>query len=655
MRRLALTAVLLLLAALALPRPAVAEPPALRRELWAVDVKVNADLTYSETIEQEYSFPAKAGIRLADRDYVPFYPESQSLELVEAYVIQPDGTRIPVPEAARFTRPSHAAQDTPGFTGSETTTVLFPQLREGSRTHVVWRLSQRRPSVLGFNLAVRPLLEWPTTHMRVRIDAPAELALRWGERGGFVVTDRVADGRRVIEARIDDVAAEEPERDMVASSDFLPVFAATTLASAEALGAIYHRQSAQKAVVTPEIAAAAARIAGDRTGLEAARAIHDWIASNIRYVAVYLDPNDGWVPHSAADVLAAGYGDCKDHVVLMQALLAARGIRSEAALVDLGDAYRPLPLWVPGQFNHAILHLSAWDRYLNPTNPFATFDSAERRLAGKQVVLATEHGGVAATRPRDPAQDRYQLDSEMTLSEDGTVRGIAHIAFSPTIDSHARRMVAEALSPGELTSRLLGDTPEGGYGTLASTDPRDLEHPFAIEARWVSPHGVPLDNGEGFAPVPVGVDLEPVAQLRGMLNQAHPPRHDFTAGALDFTWRTVLKLPAGLAVLSLPPDVAVHNAAGSYTAAYERIPDGLRVTRHLVIARDGFPAAAYPEFEALIYAPLDDARRVIGFGPSSARNSVALQAGGWTGGEAPVQPVHASSPGAAAPSPGPAF
>ena len=103
-----------------------------------------------------------------------------------------------------------------------------------------------------------------------------------------------------------------------------------------AIGAIYYRLSQGRAVVTPEIAALAARIVGDRTGLEAARAIYDWVSVNIRYIALTLNPNDGWVPHPAAEVLAAGYGDCKDHAVLMQALLAARGIVGQAALVQWG-------------------------------------------------------------------------------------------------------------------------------------------------------------------------------------------------------------------------------------------------------------------------------------------------------------------------------
>jgi hypothetical protein len=49
------------------------------------------------------------------------------------------------------------------------------------------------------------------------------------------------------------------------------------------------------------------------------RALHHWVASNIRYIAVSIE-DGGFVPRSAEQVLANLYGDCKDHVVLLEAL-----------------------------------------------------------------------------------------------------------------------------------------------------------------------------------------------------------------------------------------------------------------------------------------------------------------------------------------------
>jgi transglutaminase-like putative cysteine protease len=45
------------------------------------------------------------------------------------------------------------------------------------------------------------------------------------------------------------------------------------------------------------------------------------------------------VPNDAASVLHNKFGDCKDKATLMWALLAAKGISSEQALINLGNAY----------------------------------------------------------------------------------------------------------------------------------------------------------------------------------------------------------------------------------------------------------------------------------------------------------------------------
>jgi transglutaminase-like putative cysteine protease len=55
-------------------------------------------------------------------------------------------------------------------------------------------------------------------------------------------------------------------------------------------------------------------------------------------VAVWLG-NGGYVPHDAATILENGYGDCKDHVALLGALLKAKGIASEPVLINSGNRY----------------------------------------------------------------------------------------------------------------------------------------------------------------------------------------------------------------------------------------------------------------------------------------------------------------------------
>lgn len=590
------------------PAPGVVH---LRYDLSRDSFVVHRDLSYVLTSEVDATLLTPRGLRQGERSSRSFYPSHQSLEVLEAWVDQPDGTRVMVAPGSIFTRPSAAAQSAPGFTASMTTTVLFPQLRPGSRTHIRWRMVQKTPPLLGFNALSEAAFEVQTVTDETVITLPADVALRWRARGKVDVTDVTRDGTRVITATFRHVAPRERERDMVAISDFVPLFAATTLPDLAAIGAIYHRQSEGRAKVTPAIAALARRLAGERKGLAAARAVYDWVAKNIRYVAVYLDPNDGWVPHPADEVLARGYGDCKDHVVLMQALLAALGIEAEAGIIDWGDKTTDLPLPLPSQFNHVIVYPPAFGRYANPTDPYSSFDALERRLSGKTVVLATAHGTVARTPVATPAANRYAIAQRLAIGADGTIRGTAEMTMSANLDSRLRSAVANTASLRELAERVLARTPEGGYGTFSAGNPRDLDHPFPLAARWSSPHGITFQGRRAFIRVPAGVDVEPANALRAKLSPPGTRTTPILAGVGEYDWRTTLVLPKGLDVVELPDPVRLVTSAGAYSASYRREGDSVVVHRHLVIDHDVVAPKDYPDLEKLLLAPIDDARSVL--------------------------------------------
>ncbi len=572
--------------------------------------EVHADLTYVETVAVDYTLLDARGLAERERSAFSFYPASQSLQVVEAWVQQPDGSRIAVPDGSRFTRPSPAAQNAPGFSGAMTTTLLYPQLREGSHTHVVWRLVQKTPPLLGFDVWAEPPLDTPVGTGEISIAAPAALKLHWAARGGFEVTEYTAAGRHVITATIRDTHAAEPEREMVDTADFQPLFLATSLSRLEDVGAIYWRQSHDKAVVTPEISALAAKLAGGLIGEDAARAVYDWVTANIRYVAVYLDPNDGWVPHQAQSVLEHGYGDCKDHVVLMQALLGSLGIRAEAAMVDWGDRTTEMPLWVP-QFNHAIVYLPEFDRYLNPTNPYARYGSLDVRLAGKLTVLATPEGAVGHTPAGRPEDNIYRMDSKVAVAADGGIDGAARFTLSANLESLLRSAVASADSPQDLADRLLAATPDGGFGSFASSSPRDLSQPFSLVATWHSPHAVGFQDRDAYLATPIGPDVYPTIRLRKFLSRDGARQHAMIVGAGDYQWTTTLRPPPHVDIATTPADMELRNAAGSYVASYARVGDSLRVLRRLVIGHDVFQAEEDPALEALVYAALQDARATL--------------------------------------------
>ena len=220
--RLSISRLLILL--LALAGPALAEPVAhIRIDRSDVVYAVNADQTYTETVTIDRTLLTTRGIQSRDRSAISFYPDQQTLEVMEAWVEQPDGTRLQVGPENRFTRPSAASQDAPGFTSSMTTTIVYPQLRPGSRTHVKFRRVQTTRPMLGFNAWSEAELEDPTLEDRMEIDLPADLKLQWRSRGAVTVTDSTEAGTRRVVAEMPPTQGQEPERSTVDTSDFQPI------------------------------------------------------------------------------------------------------------------------------------------------------------------------------------------------------------------------------------------------------------------------------------------------------------------------------------------------------------------------------------------------------------------------------------------------
>ena len=410
---------------------------------------VEADKRYTEirTVETrltEAAMGADAGTASFDFD-----PGDESLEVLEAWIQHSDGTRIDVPAASIYTRPSAAARNAPGFVATQTATVVFPQLQAGSVLHSKWRHTIKAPQIFGFSANVLLGLQAHTA-VDIRIQAPAGLPLAYRQRGGFETNETVEDGMRVVTASIAVQAAPAAEPYMVAPVDVGPAFVASTLSGYEEIGAIYAQRSAGKAAVTPEIATLARSVAGEAKGLDAARALHDWVAAHIRYVAVYLDPADDLVPHDAASVLRNGYGDCKDHVVLMQALLAAVGIRAQAALVNWDNRMQPLPSWSGSSFNHALVYLPDFDVYGNTTDPYAALGALDILLSGKLAVIATDRGEVRRTPASPREQNRYRSVASLAIAADGTVTGTNTMSASPRLEAPLRRAVAAGGSPETL-------------------------------------------------------------------------------------------------------------------------------------------------------------------------------------------------------------
>ncbi|MEW5796684.1 MAG: DUF3857 and transglutaminase domain-containing protein [Candidatus Zixiibacteriota bacterium] len=159
------------------------------------------------------------------------------------------------------------------------------------------------------------------------------------------------------------------------------------------------------------------------------RAIADFARDQIRYVAVEIGIGR-FRPRAAGTTLANRYGDCKDKVALMRAMLTRAGINSAAALASVQDRVDP-GLSSPFQFDHAIVAIPIEAVADLPPFPEATvngwlyFDPTDEAMAlgrlpshlGGSCVLKLSPDDTTLTRlpdlaPRDNARC-YRATAEL--------------------------------------------------------------------------------------------------------------------------------------------------------------------------------------------------------------------------------------------------
>lgn len=134
--------------------------------------------------------------------------------------------------------------------------------------------------------------------------------------------------------------------------------------------------------------------AGLETEEEKAKAIFNWVQSNIQYVA-FEDGMGGFIPRSAKSVCTKRYGDCKDMANLLGQMFNYAGM--EAYLTWIGTRSKPYSYYeapTPIVDNHMIttLILNGDTLFLDATGKYTPFPLPTPMIQGKEALIGVGDG-----------------------------------------------------------------------------------------------------------------------------------------------------------------------------------------------------------------------------------------------------------------------
>jgi hypothetical protein len=572
---------------------------------------VRADRTATEVSTKRIKILTPSVIQTLSQQQLQFIEGMQTLETLEAYTEKSDGRHTPVDPANIMTRDGASGLASTFVADLKLRTIIFPDVAVGDTLVMTNKTEILQDQFAGqlnyFDVFPRSA---SLSSVKLTIEAPASLDLIV-KVSGNATTDQVETlngvRRHTITVVPESYRPEEPGA--VSPIDREPSVMASTFHSYAELGAAYGKAALPKIQVTQEIASLADQITRGIAGHRAqAAAIDAWVKQNIRYVAIFLSVGRV-VPHEAEAILHNKFGDCKDKVTLMSALLAAKGIASEAALINLGNGYTlPEPPTLAA-LNHVILYLPEFDIYDDPTANMAAFGVLAAEAYDKPVVRVAASGAQLARTPAmKPAEHISHATTTIKIAADGAVSGQTQESNTGILGMALRYAGAIVQQAGDETvaQRQLQsfNTPGTGHIELgnssATLDPVAIKGTFTLTA----PFRAPAPGGIAAVTVGMPLTVRPGNFLLGARLAGRLSAFVCWAGTqiedIEATFDPKLPMPGALS------PTTIDNPAFSYRSTFRIEDRTLKVHREFVsrVPSQSCP----PQTEAQISADMDKVR-----------------------------------------------
>lgn len=292
----------------------------------------------------------------------------------------------------------------------------------------------------------------------------------------------------------------------------------------------------------------------------------------------------GIAPHAAADVLRQRQGDCQDHAILLEALLAAVGIDSGGALINDANVFHLPRIPTLGILKHMIVHVPSLDLYLDP-GAFAVAAGYLPGYALGKPVLLLKTGLIRTTPSFQREHNRNKLHFEVAASGASLFRVVKTSTGAPAEPYRQALRTTTQAERDRFVGRILRGIGQSGYGVL---------DPGLVDGTGDAYQMVFAGISENFTTVPgpagvatsydfwggIGSTVESLAREKRR-------RQPFMCPAIDRDDETGFRFAPGLRIVKMPPSVALRGAGFDYRAEYTRDGNTVTVRRHLGFAPAG--------------------------------------------------------------------
>lgn len=551
---------------------------------------------------------------------VPYASNTEHVELNYARIRHPDGTVVDTPTSEAMDMPGAVMRQAPFYSDQKELQLPIHSLRVGDTLEFKYRIVRTKAIVPGqfwgqevfSNSAVvlsqtaelrvpagmvvnvwSPTLKPVESTAAATAGTAAEHIYLWSHSQLKPTAGKEAEAAAEAKKKI--LWTADQELDLEQGS--LPTIAWSTFKSWEEIGTWYRSLESDRIVPDDAVKAKAAQLTAGKTSDEdKVRALYDYVATNIRYIGVAFGIGR-FQPHTAAEILANQYGDCKDKHTLLAALLSSVGIQSDAVLIGAGIRFNEA-VPSPAAFNHLITHLTLAGKpvWLDTTAEVAPFGMLVLTTRDKQALVISPGTGIAPAIVRTPVDplvpDAVTMDAAGSLDSSGV--STSHILLTFHGDGEiATRAVFRQIAPAQYNQVVqVFSTTIGLPGTVTNPDlsrPDDTTQPFKMAYDFKREKAGDWDH---LKTIP---QVMPVVLPR--VTEIDPPNHAIQLGSPRTSDSTsAMKLPDGWSAI-LPATVHASCAYGTYDMTYRLENGTVYAERRLAILAKKVPVSDWKAYK----------------------------------------------------------
>ena len=386
----------------------------------ATDVTFSADGTGERQRSARIRIESDAGVQQFGVLTFPYSSAFERLEILQIQVKKPDGSIVLTPDSDAQDLPTQATRAAPTYSDAREKQIPVKGLSVGDVLEWRVRIVRTVADVPGQFWYVQDFVTNSVVlEETLRVTVPPGKYVKVSSPG-LSPDVREENNRIAYSWKTHHELAKEDTRKIKIPSRIQPHPAVqiTTFKTWEEVGRWYSALEKPRGQVTPEIQAKASELTrGLSTPAEKERAIYQFVSTKFRYIELAFGQGR-FQPHSASEVLANQYGDCKDKHTLFSALLSAVGIEAWPVLIGAGIEFDP-EVPSPAQFNHLITYIpgSQSALWLDTTPEVAPFGVLETVLQDQKALVIPESGApILMTTPDSlPFPDRRRRRSEIKV------------------------------------------------------------------------------------------------------------------------------------------------------------------------------------------------------------------------------------------------